>query len=64
MELNLIGFESLGVRSQATFIQVKNANIFIDPSAALAPRRYGLPPHRLEAKRLLEIFDKIQDYLI
>ncbi|MEM0026566.1 MAG: hypothetical protein QXT53_01345 [Ignisphaera sp.] len=63
MELVLIGFESLGVRSQATFIQIKDANIFIDPSAALAPRRYGLPPHRLEAKKLLETFDKIQYYL-
>lgn len=63
MDIKFIAFESLGVRSQATFIQTKDVNIFIDPSAALAPRRFGLPPHILEVKKLLEIFDKIEDFL-
>jgi predicted metallo-beta-lactamase superfamily hydrolase len=61
MEVILVGFESLGVRSQATFIQSRDATIFIDPSAALAPRRYGLPPHILEAKQLLKVFNDIED---
>jgi predicted metallo-beta-lactamase superfamily hydrolase len=61
MEVILVGFESLGVRSQATFIQARNMTIFIDPSAALAPRRYGLPPHVLEVKWLLKTFSKIED---
>ena len=63
MLLKLIAFESLGVRSQATYIQTKNALIFIDPSAALAPRRYGLPPHKIEALRLLEVFRDINSFI-
>lgn len=63
MHIKFVAFESLGVRSQATFIQVREANIFIDPSAALAPRRYGLPPHIVEVKRLAEVFDEISDLI-
>ncbi len=58
-----IAFESLGVRSMATFIQTYNLNILIDPSAALAPRRYGLPPHIIEVKELQKAFDKISSYI-
>ncbi|MEM1541185.1 MAG: hypothetical protein QW101_00155 [Ignisphaera sp.] len=61
MDIELIAFESMGVRSQATFIQTYSANIFIDPSAALAPRRFGLPPHIYEARKLLEKFDEIEN---
>ncbi|MEM3981082.1 MAG: hypothetical protein QXF79_07520, partial [Ignisphaera sp.] len=50
-------------RSQASFIQTKNANIFIDPSAALAPRRFGLPPHIIEVKKLFNIFDRIEELI-
>lgn len=63
MNLYLVAFESMGVRSQATFIQTKSTTIFIDPSAALAPRRFGLPPHVSEVKRLLDVFDKITDFV-
>jgi len=63
MEIRLLAFESLGVRSQATFIQTKDATIIIDPSAALAPRRYGLAPHRREVERLLYLFDVISEFL-
>lgn len=63
MFLKLIAFESLGVRSQATYIQTSDTSIFIDPSAALAPRRYNLPPHRIEALRLLEVFGSISSFI-
>lgn len=63
MHIQFIAFESLGVRSQATFIQTKEYTIFIDPSAALAPSRYGLPPHVAEVEKLLEIFDKIEELI-
>lgn len=63
MYIKFIAFESLGVRSQATFVQTKDVNIFIDPSAALAPRRFGLPPHIFEVEKLLEVFDRIEDFL-
>jgi len=61
MEIIPIGFESFGVRSQATFIQTKDILIIIDPSAALAPRRYGLPPHIIEVKQLLKTFERIEE---
>lgn len=63
MLLKLIAFESLGVRSQATYIQTSDTSIFIDPSAALAPRRYNLPPHKIEALKLLEVFEKINSFI-
>lgn len=63
MDIKFIAFESLGVRSQATFVQTKDANIFIDPSAALAPRRFGFPPHILEVEKLLDIYSRIENLL-
>ncbi len=63
MEIYLIAFESFGVRSQATFIQTNDVTLVIDPSAALAPRRYGLPPHRREVEKLFEAFDAIARFL-
>lgn len=63
MDIKFVAFESLGVRSQATFVQTEDANVFIDPSAALAPRRFGLPPHILEAEKLLDIFNRIESLL-
>ncbi len=58
-----IGFESLGVRSMATYIQTDDSLIVIDPSASLAPYRYSLPPHEIEWKRLHNIIDRISDIL-
>jgi len=63
MEIKFIAFESMGIRSQALFVQLKNVNIFIDPSAALAPRRFGLPPHVYEVEKLLDVFNNIESYL-
>jgi len=58
-----LAFDSLGVRSQATYVQTKDLNIIIDPSAALAPRRFGLPPHRVEVERLYELSSNIEEFL-
>jgi len=58
-----LAFDSLGVRSQATFVQTEDLNIIIDPSAALAPRRFGLPPHRIEVERLYELSSNIEEFL-
>ena len=40
--------DSLGVRSMATYVETKDCKILIDPSAALGPKRYGLPPAEQE----------------
>ncbi|RLE54878.1 MAG: hypothetical protein DRJ40_09885 [Thermoprotei archaeon] len=62
MRIVPIAFESLGVRSMATFIETPDTRIVIDPSAALAPRRFGLPPHPLEKQRLQELLKEIERY--
>jgi hypothetical protein len=61
MEIKPIAFDSLGVRSTATFVQT-DKKILIDPGADVAPKRYGLPPSRTELDRLNELSQFIQDY--
>ena len=58
MEIYPIAFDSLGVRSMATFIK-SYENIFIDPYASLAPKRFGLYPHNIEYDHLKFFLEKI-----
>jgi len=60
MKIIPIASESLGVRSMATYVETTDCKIFIDPSAALGPKRYGLPPHKKEEKKLKETKIKIE----
>ncbi len=55
LEVKPLASDSLGVRSLATYVDAGEIAILIDPATALAPDRYGLPPHPLEieAKRRL-----------
>ena len=62
MEIKIIASDSMGVRSMATFVKTKKLNIFIDPSAALGPSRYGLPPHQLEIEELNKRWRFIEKY--
>lgn len=48
MEIFPIACESMGVRSFAHVVRTSDVTILIDPSVALAPKRYGLPPHPQE----------------
>jgi len=43
----------------ATLVETKDLKLIIDPAAAVAPRRYGLPPHPKELKLLEECWKKI-----
>lgn len=61
--LRPIAYDSMGVRSMATYISTPDINVMIDPSVSLAPRRFGLPPHELEVKALLKYADDIKNYL-
>ena len=54
--------ESLGVRSLATFVEASGFGILIDPGVALGPKRYGLPPARIEIETLERMRKKIQAY--
>ncbi|MGQ9479168.1 MAG: MBL fold metallo-hydrolase [Thermoproteota archaeon] len=55
MEIKPVCSDSMGVRSMATLVETRDVRLMIDPAAAVAPRRYGLPPHRRELE-LLEAF--------
>jgi predicted metallo-beta-lactamase superfamily hydrolase len=54
MNIIPIASDSLGVRSMATYIETKDCKILIDPSAALGPKRYGLPPSQKEQDTLVK----------
>ncbi len=43
----------------ATLVNASGIKILIDPSAALGPRRYGLPPHELEEAALSSALELI-----
>ncbi len=61
MEVRLIGFDSLGVRSMASVIYTDDVSIFIDPAVSLAPWRFSLKPHPLEMKQLEYVASKIYE---
>ncbi|WP_297521414.1 MBL fold metallo-hydrolase [Thermococcus sp.] len=54
--------ESLGVRSLATFVEASGLKILIDPGVALGPKRYGLPPAKIEIEALHGMRKKLQGY--
>jgi len=62
MKVEIIGTDSMGVRGMATFVETKDVRIFIDPSAALGPLRYGLRPHSLEVEELEKRWKRIMGY--
>ncbi len=61
MKIIPIASDSLGVRSMATYVETKDCKILIDPSAALGPKRYGLPPHKKEQEALFKAKEKISE---
>jgi len=61
MKIIPIASDSLGVRSMATYIETKDCKIFIDPSAALGPTRYSLPPAKKELDALYTTKQKIAE---
>ncbi len=61
--IKIVGADSLGVRSMAAFIEAGSYKIAIDPGVSYAPRRYGLPPHKIELDRLEEVKARILEEL-
>ena len=59
VKVKILASDSMGVRSMATVVCAGGVKIFIDPGVSFAPRRYGLPPHELELKRLEEVKERI-----
>ncbi len=62
MKIIPLAFDSFGARSMSTFVLTKDVRIIIDPSVALGPRRYGLPPHEKEIRRKEKLWEKIKKY--
>lgn len=61
MKIIPLAFESLGVRSMATYIET-DQKILIDPGTSLGPKRFGLPPWKTEFDALYETRARIQEY--
>jgi len=59
MKIRIIGAESLGVRSMCCVVETKTRRVLIDPGVALAPRRSGLAPHKIEVCEAAAIREKI-----
>ncbi|HMA83575.1 MAG TPA: MBL fold metallo-hydrolase [Candidatus Thermoplasmatota archaeon] len=64
MEIIPLASDSLGVRSMATFVQTQDVTITIDPSAALGPKRYRLPPTQKELNTLKRVKKIIHTYAL
>jgi len=62
MKIKFLAADSLGVRSMATLVETPDTLILIDPAAALGPRRYGLPPHKLELEALESAWQEISEF--
>ena len=61
MKIVPLAFDSTGVRSTATVVET-DLKILIDPGVSFAPLRYGLPPTKLELKRVEELSEKVWEY--
>ncbi|NJE02167.1 MBL fold metallo-hydrolase [Thermococcus sp. JdF3] len=62
MRIIPLASESLGVRSLATFVEAGGIRFLIDPGVALGPKRYGLPPAKVEIEALHTMRRKLQGY--
>ncbi|HMK53968.1 MAG TPA: MBL fold metallo-hydrolase [Methanobacteriaceae archaeon] len=61
MKIKPLAFESLGVRSMATWVET-DQKIIIDPGTSLAPKRFGYPPWKTEFDCLHQTRATIQDH--
>ena len=64
MKIVPIASDSLGVRSLSVYVETKDCKMIIDPSAALGPSRYGLPPHPLEIEALAKTKERIKEIAV
>ncbi|MEM2994744.1 MAG: hypothetical protein QXI91_01840 [Candidatus Bathyarchaeia archaeon] len=53
--------ESLGVRSMCTLVKTSDVRILLDAGVSLCPNRFGLPPHPLEFKAIIEARRRIAE---
>lgn len=61
MKIIPLAFESMGVRSMATYVETDH-KILIDPGTSIAPKRFGYPPWKNEFDALYETRRRIMEY--
>jgi len=61
MKIIPLAFESMGVRSMATYVET-DQKILIDPGTSIAPKRFGYPPWKNEFDALYETRKRIMEY--
>jgi len=61
MKIIPLAFESMGVRSMATYVET-DQKILIDPGTSIAPKRFGYPPWKTEFEALYETRARIREY--
>ncbi len=61
LKVTPLAFESLGVRSSALSIESDDLKIVIDPAVALAPARFGLPPHPVEEEAKTRLWENVRE---
>ncbi|WJI10063.1 MBL fold metallo-hydrolase [Methanobacterium sp. CWC-01] len=61
MRIIPLAFESMGVRSMATYVET-DQKILIDPGTALGPKRFGFPPWKTELEALYRTRAEIQKH--
>ncbi len=59
MKIEILGAESLGVRSLSCYVTTRDLRVLIDPGVSLAPWRFGLRPHKRELAASKAARDKI-----
>ena len=57
--VSILAADSMGVRSLATLVDACGVLVGLDLGASIAPRRYGLPPHREELSALSRATEEI-----
>jgi hypothetical protein len=62
MKVIPLAAESLGVRSMATYVEVGQTGVLIDPGATLSPSRFNLPPAEEEWEAFRRANDRISAY--
>lgn len=59
MEVEILGADSLGVRSMCCRVKTNATEILLDPGVALGPQRFQLPPHPLEIEAAANVSAQI-----
>lgn len=61
LEVTPLAFESFGVRSMATHVNVGDIGIVIDPAVALSPNRFGFAPHPVEKDMKAMLWKRVKE---